>query len=300
MARLDVCLKKNTLADKFSGPLLWMLYAPEDAEKNKWYIDEHRRICHSRGWQFEMILTTRLSFAADDGQQTILLDGRPVPKQLCAVISRQRDWQISRAFEKNGCRVFNSSALCRLGNDKWRSLEAVKALGVPVPESCLTDHCHVADNPLGYPVVAKSLDGHGGREVFWAEDRNQLEAAAAGIKGKILLQRPVDTPGRDLRVYVLNDAIIGAVLRRSDTDFRSNYSLGGSVSVHALTREERHMAERIIAMEHMDLAGIDLMYHEGRPVFNEIEDVAGARMLYQCMEFPLVERYVDYIIRCFS
>lgn len=43
------------------------------------------------------------------------------------------------------------------------------------------------------------------------------------------------------------------------------------------------------------LVGIDLIYDNGHPVLNEIEDVVGARMLYAHTEINLVGRYIDYI-----
>jgi len=32
-------------------------------------------------------------------------------------------------------------------------------------------------------------------------------------------------------------------------------------------------------------------------IFNEIEDVVGSRMLYQCTDYNLVEHYLNYILK---
>jgi glutathione synthase/RimK-type ligase-like ATP-grasp enzyme len=48
------------------------------------------------------------------------------------------------------------------------------------------------------------------------------------------------------------------------------------------------------------LVGIDLMYHMGKPVFNEIEDVVGCRMLYSQTDLDPVSMYLDYILQNLS
>ena len=43
------------------------------------------------------------------------------------------------------------------------------------------------------------------------------------------------------------------------------------------------------------MAGIDFVFHKGRMIFNEIEDVAGARSLYSLTDYDIVDDYISYI-----
>ena len=43
------------------------------------------------------------------------------------------------------------------------------------------------------------------------------------------------------------------------------------------------------------MAGIDFIFHQGQMIFNEIEDVAGARSLYSLTDYDIVDDYVSYI-----
>ena len=44
------------------------------------------------------------------------------------------------------------------------------------------------------------------------------------------------------------------------------------------------------------LVGIDFVFHRGKMVFNEIEDVVGARMLYSKTDINIVSLYLDFIL----
>jgi glutathione synthase/RimK-type ligase-like ATP-grasp enzyme len=60
------------------------------------------------------------------------------------------------------------------------------------------------------------------------------------------------------------------------------------------------MVERVLSSVQFGLAGIDFVFHNGEAVFNEIEDVVGARMLYQYTDIDIVDLYVEHIVSSVS
>ena len=66
--------------------------------------------------------------------------------------------------------------------------------------------------------------------------------------GNLVYQAVADTPGQDLRVWLLGGEIYAACLRRSATDFRSNYCLGGSAAVYHLSPAERAQVSNSAAL----------------------------------------------------
>ena len=85
------------------------------------------------------------------------------------------------------------------------------------------------------------------------------------------------------------------MLRSSDSDFRSNYSLGGNAEISGLTPKESGIIKKLLSRLTIGHAGIDLIYHKGMPVFNEIEDVVGSRMLYRYTDIDVVKLFMDHI-----
>ncbi|HOO28156.1 MAG TPA: hypothetical protein PLU43_06795, partial [Lachnospiraceae bacterium] len=118
-----------------------------------------------------------------------------------------------------------------------------------------------------------------------------------GFLPKLLFQRCADVIGKDLRIYVLGNKMLAAMMRiSSGSDFRANFSLGGHAIPHTLTNEETALAKKIITALPADFVGIDFLYHKDHPVLSEIEDVVGTRMLYQHTNIHAVREYLNYIL----
>lgn len=194
------------------------------------------------------------------------------------VINRTNDCEIAKRFEKRKIRVFNPSELSSLANDKQRCYEFMQKNGVPI----------MPIDYFGLPAVKKPVDGHGGQGVVMI---NRQELHEVGF----VYQKPCDTLGRDLRIWAIGGKIRSAVLRESKTDFRSNYCLGGSARVYALSKCERELVERVLSLVKSDFIGVDFLFDEGRLVFNELEDTVGARMLYTLTDIDIIKDYCDYI-----
>ena len=260
----------------------WLVYQKEDIERNRGYIDMFFRSCGSRNISLELLETHE----AFDRLNT---QGSSLPS---VVINRSRNLSLSRILEDKGVAVYNNSKITKLGNDKLAAIRFAEDLGIPVMKTTVDP----AD--LDYPMIAKSISGHGGTEVFMLKspsDLEELKQKDIYSLRKWIFQEVASDLGKDLRIYVIGKRIIGSMMRSSDTDFRSNYCLGGHASIHSLTDIEYSIAESIIKNLDIGHCGIDLIYHHGSPVFNEIEDAVGTRMLYRYTDIDAVEEYVKYI-----
>ena len=194
------------------------------------------------------------------------------------VVNRTNDYKIGKYFEKKGIRVFNSSKLSRLANDKQYCYEFMAQNGIPIM-------------PIDYtktPVVKKPVDGHGGQGVVLLDKAEPFEK-------NYVYQMPCDTLGKDLRVWAIGGEIIAAILRESETDFRSNFCLGGSATIYHLSDTEKTLVKKVISLTNSDYIGIDFLFHSEQLVFNEIEDTVGARMIYEKTDIDIIRLYCDYI-----
>lgn len=194
------------------------------------------------------------------------------------VINRTNDCRIGEFYENRGIRVFNPSSLSKLANNKQLCYEFMNSNGIPI----------LPVNYMSVPVVKKKIDGHGGTQVYMLNESEPFEEG-------YVYQKPCDTPGKDLRVWVIGGKIILAILRESKTDFRSNYCLGGSAMPYILNLKEINLINKIISLIDSDYIGIDFLFHKGNLVFNEIEDTVGARMVYDKTDIDILKLYCDYI-----
>ncbi len=254
-----------------------IIYERESAEKNKSYINWYMDKFKEAGISLELVMTDETDYGA-------------LPD--FAVVRAMRP-DITKKLEGLGVRCFNNGFVSEIGNDKALTYEYVKKNGIeimPVYNSI--------DDISEYPVVIKPACSHGGDRVYMAESRERLISLLPLYTDGYVIQALASDKGKDLRVYVIGGDIVTAMLRRSDKDIRSNFSLGGSAEVYNLNAEEIHMVQRITELFKPDFAGIDFVFHNGRPVFNEIEDVVGSRMVYTYTDIDIVDIYVKYIIKC--
>lgn len=134
---------------------------------------------------------------------------------------------VVEALERVGVACVNRSAVIRACGDKLRASLALAAASVPQPETRVAfspeEALRVLDGELGYPAVLKPTVGSWGRLVARLNDRDAAEAVLedrATLGGwthrTIYLQRLVDKPGSDVRVFVVGDEPIAAIRRHSE------------------------------------------------------------------------------------
>ena len=140
----------------------------------------------------------------------------------------------------------------------------------------------------------KSVDGHGGKEVYLLNSKQEAEEIAKKSHKKYVYQKYMKNNG-DLRVYVLGNSIIGAVLRHNKQDFRSNYSLGGEVEDYLPNFDVIETSLKIGEILNADFIGVDFLKIGDDFIVNEIEDPVGSRMLLQTNGTDAVSLFIDYI-----
>lgn len=197
------------------------------------------------------------------------------------VINRSNDYKIAEFYEQNGIRVFNPSSLSKIANDKQSCYDFMEQNGIEI----MPTRCAVP------PFVKKPKDGHGGMGVVMCNSADDYDE-------NMVCQQVATDVGRDVRVWVLGGKIIASILRKSDTDFRSNYCLGGSAEIYNLSADEQCLVQRIIDLVDGDYFGVDFVFNNGKMVFNEIEDTVGARMIYDLTDIDIIAKYIDYIKAC--
>lgn len=269
----------------------WLIYDEERAAANRSYIQMHYETGERYGIRFQLLM--------DDEVKQILKQDTLAEYPDFAIV-RTIAPNLSQNLENNSIPVFNPVFVSKICNDKGKTISYIKEnTTIPVIETYRYDNRQLSESLLqAYPEhVIKSVDGHGGKQVFRTTD--PFSRICQGIGGSDFIIQPfVRGEGKDIRVYVIGREIIGAVERTSPDGFRANFSLGGRVASRTLERKERQMTEEICRLFDFGMVGIDFILDEkGNFLFNEIEDVVGARMLYQCQPgIRLLEQYFAFII----
>lgn len=272
----------------------WLVYRPEEVERNKVFIGKWMDAARERRVDIRLVTTDRLLHGMKDGCAFVSASsGEAAPD---FAVMRLNDPVLTESFEFFGIPTFNNSRVARVCNDKRRTHLLFSGL-LPMMDTVFWEG-DAGGPPFPYPVVVKASHSCGGQKVFLCRDDGEwLRAVSACKPDSILVQPFCDTPGRDVRVYVVGNRIVTAMMRFStDGDFRSNLHQGGSAVKFELDARTRQHVQTVLDRFDFGLAGIDFIFHKGQLMFNEIEDAVGTRMLYIHTDIDIVKLYLDHIL----
>lgn len=272
----------------------WLIYEQENIHRNRKFIEFFQTAASRRGIILQLITTAEICFGVRQGRLFLLPE---VPD--FAVVRCMRP-DLSRHLEKMGVKVFNNAQVSEICNNKQRTHAFFIENGFPCLDTAFVRPDCPA-HPFDYPVVVKASGGCGGRQVYLcADEKSYLEKLSHIAPDTAVVQPMCDTPGRDVRAYVLGDRMVQAMERYSDGDFRSNFGLHGLARPTTLSAEMHAYVEKAAKLLNVSLVGVDFVFHQGKPYLNEIEDAVGTRMLYQFTSLQIVEDYMDFILRSFQ
>lgn len=186
-------------------------------------------------------------------------------------ISGSRGYYACLLLEAHGVPTVNRAEVIAACGDKMRTSLLLQAAGVPVPRTvvALTPPAALtAAEKLGFPVVAKPLTGSWGRLVTMLRDRQEAEtvlehraALPSPQQHIVYLQELIDKPGRDIRVLVAGDEVIGATYRYGE-DWRTGVACCGQSRPCPLSAELSELALAAARAVGGGFLGVDLA--EGR------------------------------------
>jgi ribosomal protein S6--L-glutamate ligase len=187
-----------------------------------------------------------------------------------------------------GVPVVNPPRAIEAAVDKYLTLALLGQAGLPVPATWTGQTAAAALSAfeeLGGDIIVKPLFGSEGRGLIRVSDRElawRTFHALERIQAVLYLQQVVRHPGFDLRIFVLDGAVLGAMRRYAPaSDWRTNVSLGGRAEPCRLSAEEERLAIGAARAVGAIVAGVDLIpdTERGRPVVLEVNAVPGWRAL---------------------
>jgi RimK family alpha-L-glutamate ligase len=246
----------------------------------------------SLGVEAEVVDATEL--AAGAGARPVLerrgvdlLD--PLPAAALARVGNWRPDSVLAALEvvvDRGVATPNPPPAIRCGRDHWRTVRALAAAGLPVPDTLAgadpESLAEAADRRLGFPVVVKQRRSRMGVGVIRCDARDQLDAVLDSLwrlGDEVIVQRFHDAGGQSLRLLVVGGRVAAAArLRAAAADWRSNAARGGLATAYRPCPEEEGLAlaaARALGLGH---CGVDLLPGEP-PVVVEVNPTPGFKHL---------------------
>lgn len=259
-----------------------LIYDSLGKTRNEWFIDRLIESAKALKCELELVITDALTDFDTNVDFAIVRTINP---------------SINEYFEKHGIPCFNNAKTSIIANSKWLTYLFANEHGISVMNTAKPKSSLEAIGTFDFPFVAKAIDGHGGSEVFLVDNPDKCkELFSLYDNNKLIIQKLSSEPGVDMRVYMLGGKVLAAAKRSSDSDFRSNFSLGGKAQIVSVPNEVESIAKIVCQELGAELVGIDFIRHNGEWILNEIEDVVGTRMLYSLTELDPAHLYIEHIV----
>ena len=230
------------------------------------------------------------------------------------VIFWDKDKYLLRMLDKQGCKIFNNKDAIEVCDDKMLTYIALAKNAIRIPNTlpgllCFTKDAKISnstinaiENEFEYPLIIKESFGSLGKGIYLINNREELLSTLEKLKcTPHLIQEFIETSkGKDIRVIVVGHKAIGAMLRQSNGDFRSNIGAGGSGLKVELDKDMIEISEKISKVLDLDYCGIDLLIADNGYVVCEVNSNAFFKTFEKATNINVASQYVDYILTKFN
>ncbi len=202
------------------------------------------------------------------------------------IIFWDKDVLLASHIEKMGYRVFNSSTAIKNCDHKGLMHLVLSNNNINMPRTILSpmifdyslnreDYLISCYETLGESVIIKESMGSFGMQVYLINNREEFINKVKELnKNKIdfIIQENIKSSfGKDIRVNIIGNKVIGAMLRESETDFRANISQGGKGTLIELNKEQEEIALKAHKALGLDFSGVDLLFGDNnKPLLCEV------------------------------
>jgi ribosomal protein S6--L-glutamate ligase len=211
---------------------------------------------------------------------------------------------VVRQFEMMGAfSTIDSEALVR-SRDKLRSMQVLTRARIGLPKTVFTNYSRDVEGVIqqvgGTPLVIKLLEGTQGLGVVLAETRTAAKSvieAFNGLQARVIVQEFIkEAKGADIRVFVIDGHVVGAMKRQSkEGEFRSNLHQGGSAEVIELTDEEEIAAIKAAKAMRLGVAGVDMLQSDRGPLILEVNSSPGLEGIEKATGKDIARKIIQYI-----
>ncbi len=194
-----------------------------------------------------------------------------------------------------------SAAGLSTARNKFATMQKLRAAGLRIPESFLVASKIKAGDVIERtppPLILKLLSGTQGVGVMKVEkvsDVGPIIDTLVELKQLILIQSYVPNPGEDIRMFVVGEEVVGAMVRKAGpTEWRSNIHLGGRGVLYQNTEAEAEMAVRAAKAVGLEIAGVDMIMAKDGPFLIEVNASPGFKGLMKATDVDVPGKIIEY------
>lgn len=269
---------------------------------------ELKKVARELGHTCRIFRAQRFQMVFDPASPWLIYNGKPFPNYDVILtrpsILNNVDWHISliKQMEMRGILLFNRYEAILNAKNKIKTMQMLDDCGIPIPKTIVVRRSFDLPQAVkivgGFPVIIKQPVGSFGAGVTIVESMRALKSLLLWDQPMYLLQQYVKySKGKDIRIFVVNGAVVGSMMRAAQKgEFRSNIELGGVGQPVEITDEEASIALRSVQALGLHYGGVDVMRGKDGPVVLEVNSNPGFKELEKSTGVNIAKAIVDYAV----
>ena len=205
-----------------------------------------------------------------------------------------------RCVENLGVRVINSSEAIEKTVDKSYTSHLLANAGLPTPKTFVCERLRDAMKAFETmrDVIVKPLYGSCGVGMTRVTDREIAYRIFRSLEQNgfiFYLQEFVENHGHDLRLFVVNGEVAGAI-KRTGIDWKNNCLRGARAEPYTPANRQVDLAIQAADILGLDYAGVDLIAgKDGIDYIIEVNGIPGWRKLQESTGINIAEKLVRFV-----
>jgi len=201
-------------------------------------------------------------------------------------------------LERLGIPFMNRPHAIEKAVDKYYTIRLLELAGIPVPRTTVTQSARDALRAFRRykDVVIKPLFGSGGVGMTRVSDHEIARRVFRTLEANryvMYLQEYLEHENRDIRVFVIGNKAIAAMIRVGDT-WKSTLRQGAKPQPCPITRELANLAVKCAETIGLAYTGVDILETDKGLVVTEVNSSSGWQGLQQVTDINIAKQLVDH------
>ncbi len=209
---------------------------------------------------------------------------------------RTYDINLIKHLELAGVKTFNNSRALRNCLNKLTTHQLLLKHNIPSIHTIYSEYnmdYHFLVDKLTIPFIIKDTHGKKGEQVFLVHNKEEYKEAIKLCPNPLFQEYISKSKGRDVRVHVIGNKVVAAVLRYNDDSFKSNFSNGGKVKLYTPDDKLKAIAIRATKALGLDFSGVDILLDDYKVC--EVNGVPGFRTVGLTSDISIPREMMNYI-----
>ncbi len=215
-------------------------------------------------------------------------------------------FDVLQELERNGVIVINPPSAIQNAANKFHASCLIADAGIPTPVTFVSQRTEAALDKIEElgDVVVKPFFGYKGIGIWRVkngrvispdgkEERTSVHDLVEKLmqqKGIIYIQEFIENPGRDIRAFIIDGNVKGAIYRKASSGWwLNNLSQGGTAQACELTDEQRRMCVDASRATGAVFAGVDMIENDNVCHVLEVNATPSGAGIYKSLKVNVAE-----------